>query len=127
MQDPEKGFRFAEATMREMLANNEIMFGMVQFPEDLDESLKQADSSFSNSPAKTNVGEIFRMLAPDTRIKVIMECQTAAATARQFAVRTTVAQYRQESGYEDCQREYNSGDACCKCQGSLCIGISWSA
>ena len=29
------------------------------------------DSSFSNSPAKINVGEIFKMLAPDTSIKVI--------------------------------------------------------
>lgn len=29
------------------------------------------DSSFSGSPAKINVGEIFRMLAPDTRVKVI--------------------------------------------------------
>lgn len=29
------------------------------------------DSSFSGSPAKINVGEIFKMLAPDTRIKVI--------------------------------------------------------
>ena len=29
------------------------------------------DSSFSNSPAKINVGEIFKMLAPDTRVKVI--------------------------------------------------------
>ena len=29
------------------------------------------DSSFSSSPAKINVGEIFKMLAPDTRIKVI--------------------------------------------------------
>lgn len=29
------------------------------------------DSSFENSPAKINVGEIFKMLAPDTRIKVI--------------------------------------------------------
>ena len=29
------------------------------------------DSSFANSPSKINVGEIFKMLAPDTRIKVI--------------------------------------------------------
>lgn len=29
------------------------------------------DSSFANSPAKINVGEIFKMLAPDTRVKVI--------------------------------------------------------
>lgn len=29
------------------------------------------DSSFNSSPAKINVGEIFKMLAPDTRIKVI--------------------------------------------------------
>ena len=29
------------------------------------------DSSFSGSPAKINVGEIFKLLAPDTRIKVI--------------------------------------------------------
>ena len=29
------------------------------------------DSSFNSSPAKINVGEIFTMLAPDTRIKVI--------------------------------------------------------
>lgn len=29
------------------------------------------DSSFPNSPAKINVGEIFKMLAPDTRVKVI--------------------------------------------------------
>ena len=29
------------------------------------------DSSFSDSPAKINVGEIFKMLAPDTRVKVI--------------------------------------------------------
>ena len=29
------------------------------------------DSSFSGSPAKINVGEIFKMLAPDTRVKVI--------------------------------------------------------
>lgn len=29
------------------------------------------DSSFNGSPAKINVGEIFKMLAPDTRIKVI--------------------------------------------------------
>lgn len=29
------------------------------------------DSSFLNSPAKINVGEIFKMIAPDTRIKVI--------------------------------------------------------
>ncbi len=29
------------------------------------------DSSFASSPAKINVGEIFKMLAPDTRVKVI--------------------------------------------------------
>ncbi|WP_298147988.1 site-specific DNA-methyltransferase [uncultured Acinetobacter sp.] len=29
------------------------------------------DSSFNGSPAKINVGEIFKMLAPDTRLKVI--------------------------------------------------------
>lgn len=29
------------------------------------------DSSFPNSPSKINVGEIFKMLAPDTRVKVI--------------------------------------------------------
>ena len=29
------------------------------------------DSSFNNSPEKINVGEIFKMLAPDTRVKVI--------------------------------------------------------
>lgn len=29
------------------------------------------DSSFSGSPAKINVGEVFKMLAPDTRVKVI--------------------------------------------------------
>jgi len=29
------------------------------------------DSSFDGSPAKINVGEIFKMLAPDTRVKVI--------------------------------------------------------
>ena len=29
------------------------------------------DSSFDGSPAKINVGEIFKMLAPDTRIKVL--------------------------------------------------------
>lgn len=29
------------------------------------------DSSFPNSPAKINVGEIFKMLSPDTRVKVI--------------------------------------------------------
>lgn len=29
------------------------------------------DSSFAGSPAKINVGEIFKMLAPDTRLKVI--------------------------------------------------------
>ena len=29
------------------------------------------DSSFANSPSKINVGEIFKSLAPDTRIKVI--------------------------------------------------------
>ncbi len=29
------------------------------------------DSSFASSPAKINVGEIFKMIAPDTRVKVI--------------------------------------------------------
>ena len=29
------------------------------------------DSSFNGSPAKINVGEVFKMLAPDTRVKVI--------------------------------------------------------
>lgn len=29
------------------------------------------DSSFADSPAKINVGEIFKMLAPDTRVRVI--------------------------------------------------------
>jgi len=29
------------------------------------------DSSFNGSPAKINVGEIFKMLAPDTRVKVL--------------------------------------------------------
>lgn len=29
------------------------------------------DTSFANSPAKINVGEIFKLLAPDTRVKVI--------------------------------------------------------
>lgn len=29
------------------------------------------DSSFNSSPSKINVGEIFKMLAPDTRVKVI--------------------------------------------------------
>lgn len=29
------------------------------------------DSSFKGSPEKINVGEIFKMLAPDTRVKVI--------------------------------------------------------
>lgn len=29
------------------------------------------DSSFAGSPSKINVGEVFKMLAPDTRIKVI--------------------------------------------------------
>ena len=29
------------------------------------------DSSFANSPAKINVTEIFKLLAPDTRVKVI--------------------------------------------------------
>lgn len=29
------------------------------------------DSSFADSPAKINVGEIFKMLAPDTRVKVL--------------------------------------------------------
>lgn len=29
------------------------------------------DSSFQDSPAKINVEEIFKLLAPDTRVKVI--------------------------------------------------------
>lgn len=29
------------------------------------------DSGFANSPAKINVGEIFKLLAPDTRVKVL--------------------------------------------------------
>ena len=29
------------------------------------------DSSFASSPEKINVGEIFKMLAPETRVKVI--------------------------------------------------------
>ena len=29
------------------------------------------DSSFANSPSKINVGEVFRLIAPDTRVKVI--------------------------------------------------------
>ena len=29
------------------------------------------DGSFASSPAKINVGEIFKSLAPDTRVKVI--------------------------------------------------------
>ncbi|MCI8448098.1 MAG: site-specific DNA-methyltransferase, partial [Eubacterium sp.] len=29
------------------------------------------DSSFADSPSRINVGEIFKLLAPDTRIKVI--------------------------------------------------------
>ncbi|MCD7891282.1 MAG: hypothetical protein LUG26_05850 [Ruminococcus sp.] len=29
------------------------------------------DSSFEGSPAKINVGEIFKLLAPDTHVKVI--------------------------------------------------------
>lgn len=29
------------------------------------------DNSFNGSPAKINVGEVFKMLAPDTRVKVI--------------------------------------------------------
>ena len=29
------------------------------------------DSSFANSPAKINVTEIFKLLAPDTRVKVL--------------------------------------------------------
>ena len=29
------------------------------------------DSSFANSPSKINVGEIFKLIAPDTSIKVI--------------------------------------------------------
>ena len=53
------------------------------FDEDVPESVIKAiakkqplravfrDSSFADSPSKINVGEIFKMLAPDTRIKVI--------------------------------------------------------
>lgn len=53
------------------------------FDEDVPESVIRAiakrkplravfrDSSFEDSPAKINVGEIFKMLAPDTRVKVI--------------------------------------------------------
>ena len=29
------------------------------------------DSSFADSPSKINVGEVFKLLAPDTRVKVI--------------------------------------------------------
>lgn len=29
------------------------------------------DSSFADSPSKINVGEIFKMIAPDTRVRVI--------------------------------------------------------
>ena len=29
------------------------------------------DSSFANSPSKINVGEVFKLLAPDTSVKVI--------------------------------------------------------
>ena len=29
------------------------------------------DNSFENSPSKINVGEVFKLLAPDTRVKVI--------------------------------------------------------
>ena len=29
------------------------------------------DSSFTDSPAKINMGEIFKLLAPDTRVKVL--------------------------------------------------------
>ena len=29
------------------------------------------DSSFADSPSKINVGEIFKLLAPDTRVKVV--------------------------------------------------------
>ena len=29
------------------------------------------DSSFANSPSKINVGEVFKLLAPDTRVKVL--------------------------------------------------------
>ncbi len=29
------------------------------------------DSSFADSPSKINVGEIFKVLAPDTRVKVL--------------------------------------------------------
>ena len=29
------------------------------------------DSCFENSPSKINVGEIFKLLSPDTRVKVI--------------------------------------------------------
>ena len=53
------------------------------FNEDIPESVIKAiakrqplravfrDSGFADSPAKINVGEIFKMLAPDTRVKVI--------------------------------------------------------
>lgn len=53
------------------------------FNEDIPESVIRAiakkqplravfrDSGFANSPSKINVGEIFKMLAPDTRVKVI--------------------------------------------------------
>lgn len=53
------------------------------FDEDVPESVIKAiakrqplravfrDSSFADSPAKINVGEIFKMLAPDTRLKVM--------------------------------------------------------
>ena len=53
------------------------------FDEDVPESVIKAiakkqplravfrDSSFADSPSKINVGEIFKMLAPDTRVKVI--------------------------------------------------------
>lgn len=53
------------------------------FNEDIPESVIKAiakkqplravfrDSGFANSPSKINVGEIFKMLAPDTRVKVI--------------------------------------------------------
>ena len=31
------------------------------------------DSGFADSPSKINVGEIFKLMAPDTRVKVIQE------------------------------------------------------
>ena len=56
---------------------------IARFDEDISESVIKTiakrqplravfrDSSFNGSPAKINVGEIFKMLAPDTRVKVI--------------------------------------------------------